>query len=273
MPEKNKALVGVVGESCEDLYLHADGSEPEGRPGGIAANFAVHAARAGAEVVLVSAVGDDDAGGRLLAVLAPQLDTSRVRRLPGASTTQRLRVEAGERVFCGHDPGVARDLRLAPEDERALAVCGAIACSDGLPDLLDRCLGLGPPVVCDFSRDTDGNEPGRPDAWLAPWVDRLAVAFVGGEVGFAGPLAGLSRRTPALVVLTAGAAGAFAFRRGETTFQPALPATVVDTNGCGDAFQGAFTARWAAGAPLAEALAAGAARAAAVASAYGAQSR
>lgn len=270
----NKALVGVVGESCEDLYLGTEASEPVRRPGGIAANFAVHAARAGAEVVLVSAVGDDEAGARLLAALAPQLDTSRVHRLPGPSTTQRLRVEAGgERVFCGYDPGVARALRLEPEDERTLAVCDAIACSDGLHDLLERCLGLGPPVVCDFSRDTDGNEPGRPDAWLAPFIDRLAVAFVGGEVGFAGPLAALSRRTPALVVLTAGAAGAFAFRRGETTFQPALPATVVDTNGCGDAFQGAFTALWAAGAPLADALAAGAARAAAVAAVYGAQSR
>jgi ribokinase len=268
--------VGVVGEICEDLYEGPHLAKPVGRPGGIAANFAVHAGRAGAQVVLVGAVGDDDAGARLLAALrdvGPAVDTSRVRRRPGPSTRQRLRVDGGERVFCGYDPGVARDLALEPEDERALAACDAIACSDGLLALLERCLGLGPPVVCDFSRDTDGNEPGHPEAWLAPWVDRLAVAFVGGETGFAGPLAALSRRTPALVVLTAGAAGAFAFRRGQTSFQPALPTTVVDTNGCGDAFQGAFTARWAAGATIAHALAAGAARAAAVAAGYGAQSR
>jgi sugar/nucleoside kinase (ribokinase family) len=72
-------------------------------------------------------------------------------------------------------------------------------------------------------------------------------------------------------VLTAGATGSFAFRHGETTFEPALPTTVVDTNGCGDAFQGALTARWAAGASIAEALAASAARAAVVASGLGAQ--
>lgn len=270
------ARIGVVGEICEDLYEGPAGSEPVRRPGGIAANFAVHAARTGAEVLLVGAVGEDPAGARLLASsrdLGPAVDTSRVRRRPGATTWQRLRVEGGERVFCGYDPGVARDLVLEPEDARALAACDAIACSDGLHELLARCLGLGPPVVCDFSRDTDGNEPGHPEAWLAPWVDRLAIAFVGGEAGFAGPLAALSRRTQALVVLTAGAAGAFAFRRGQASFQPALATTVVDTNGCGDAFQGAFTARWAAGASLEDALAAGAARAAAVAADYGAQSR
>ena len=265
-----ESTVAAVGEICEDVYL------PEGteRPGGIAANFAYHAAVSGARSLLMAAVGDDEASGRLLGALASSpVDGSRVRRLPGRSTTQRLRLEGGERVFCGYDPGVAASLRLDAEDERVLARCAAIACSDGLPELLARCVALGPRVVCDFSRDTDGNAPGRPAEWLAPWVDRLAVAFVGGEPSFVAPLVLLSRRTRCLVVLTAGAAGAFAFDAGRTIEQAAVPVTVLDTNGCGDAFQGAFTAAWVGGASVAQSLAAGARRAAAVASAYGAQPR
>ncbi len=60
--------------------------------------------------------------------------------------------------------------------------------------------------MCDFSQDTDQNAPGRPELWLEPWIDRLAAAFVGGTIQFREPLRELSRRTKALVVLTAGAA-------------------------------------------------------------------
>ena len=264
------ARIAAVGELCEDLYL------PEGvvRPGGIAANFAFHAGRTSGEVLLIAAVGDDDAGGRLLTSLADApFDASRVRRAAGRSTSQRLRIERGERVFCGYDAGGAASLALDDEDERVLAACDVIACSDGLPATLERCLALGPRVVCDFSRDTDGNVPGRPDQWLAPWVDRLAIAFVGGDTSTLAPLEILSRRTSTLVVLTAGADGAFALQGGRGVSRAAEPVTVVDTNGCGDAFQGAFTAAWADGASLEQALATAAVRAAVVAAAYGAQPR
>jgi len=264
------ARIAAVGEICEDLYL------PDGvaRPGGIAANFAFHAGRAGAESLLIAAVGDDEAGRRLQASLAhAPFDASRVRSSPGLSTSQRLRVERGERVFCGYDVGVAATLRLDGQDERVLAGCAVVACSDGLPEILERCLALGPRVVCDFSRDTDGNAPGRPDAWLASFVDRLAIAFVGGDKSYLAPLEELSRRTSTLIVLTAGADGAFALQSGQRIARTADPVKLVDTNGCGDAFQGAFTAVWADGASVERALAAGVARAAVVAGAYGAQPR
>jgi len=264
------ARLAAVGEICEDRYL------PEGvaRPGGIAANFAYHAGRAGADALLVAAVGGDEAGERLWASLADApFDASRVRRSAGRSTVQRLRVEGGERVFCGYEPGVAAGLQLDADDERALAGCAVVACSDGLPHLLERCLMLGPRVVADFSRDTDGNEAGRPDRWLERWIDRLAIAFVGGDRTFLPALQSLSGRTASLIVLTAGADGAFGLRSGQVLARRADPVTVVDTNGCGDAFAGAFTAVWADGADLSRCLEAGAQRAAAVAAAYGAQPR
>jgi sugar/nucleoside kinase (ribokinase family) len=46
-------------------------------------------------------------------------------------------------------------------------------------------------------------------------------------------------------VLTLGAAGSIAIRNGETIAEPALPLEkVIDTTGCGDAFQAGFTAEY-----------------------------
>ena len=47
------------------------------------------------------------------------------------------------------------------------------------------------------------------------------------------------------VVITRGPAGAMLFRHGHPPlFREALPVEVVDTTGAGDAFMGAFAARW-----------------------------
>ncbi|MBI2897929.1 MAG: hypothetical protein HYY06_30500 [Deltaproteobacteria bacterium] len=262
--------LAAVGEICEDLYLPAG----VGRPGGIASNFAFHAARAGAHALLFGALGDDEAGHRLAEALAVSpVDAAGVRRIAGRSTIQRLRVEAGERVFCGYEAGVAEAWSLGMEDREQLSSCEAIACSDGLRSLLEACLAIGPPVVCDFSRDTDGNDPQRPEQWLRPWLDRLAIAFVGGELSFEGRLEALGRTTDTLIVLTAGPHGALAWHRGHAWSCPSAAETVVDTNGCGDAFQAGFTVAWAQGADVEEALAAGASAAAFVAGAWGAQPR
>ncbi len=44
-----------------------------------------------------------------------------------------------------------------------------------------------------------------------------------------------------LIVVTLGAQGSYAYYNGESYYQPALSATkVIDTTGCGDAYQAAF---------------------------------
>ena len=98
----------------------------------------------------------------------------------------------------------------------------------------------------------------------------LHLAFVGGRSDDLDRLRPLARDR--LVVLTAGAAGAWALRGDEVVFQPTVATTIVDTTGCGDAFQGAFAATYFAGpGNLAAALLAGARAAAAVAAHVGAQ--
>jgi sugar/nucleoside kinase (ribokinase family) len=265
---KRVPTIAAVGEICEDVYL----PEQVRRAGGISANFAHHAARSGARALLFGAIGTDEAGDRLVSALgATAVDVQGVRRLAGASTTQKLTLDRGERVFCGYEPGVARHYRLGAEERERLATCDAIACSDGLPELLADCQTIGPPVFVDFSQDTAGNVPGRPAEWIRPWLPRLHVAFVGGTPAFREILAQLARGSDVLVVLTAAAHGAFAFRAGESYEQPSLVDELVDTNGCGDAFQAGFAAAWLAGASIPVALEAGARTAARVAGALGAQ--
>ena len=52
----------------------------------------------------------------------------------------------------------------------------------------------------------------------------------------------LSISSGKLIVVTLGAKGSYAFNKGESIFQPALKVDkVVDTTGCGDAYQAAFS--------------------------------
>lgn len=56
---------------------------------------------------------------------------------------------------------------------------------------------------------------------------------------------GLLAAGPAMVILTLGAQGAILFEKGQSPlYAPAPKVTAVDTTGAGDAFIGAFAARW-----------------------------
>jgi fructoselysine 6-kinase len=280
-----RVRIAAVGEVDEDLYLDellvSEGSPsgPDvGRLGGISVNFARAARWAGAEVTVYAALGDDARGARLRRWLEDAHLAARVRVLPGASASQRIRVEAsGERRFCGFDPGVLTAYRLEPHEIAELDDFDLVALpwSPEGAELFTQ-VATAPlqraRLVADFSQDS-ATDPDDPVGWLTPHLgagSRLAAAFVGGRREFVEPLRSLSRRTEATIVLTAGAQGAFALYRGEVLHQPTLARDLVDTTGCGDAFQGAFCARWCEGAPLADALQMGARCAALVAARRGA---
>jgi fructoselysine 6-kinase len=262
--------VAAVGEVAENVYL------PDERRtlGGISANFAASARAAGADVRLYAVVGDDDGATHVLSALeGVGLDTERVRRASGRTAAQRIRLaDDGERIFCGWDPGVTADYRLTDDELRELAsfdVVALVASPEG-ETCLSQGIGVaGPRKVADFSQDAALD--GEPDAdrWIRPFVDRLTVAFVGGRADHLPRLVGLSEATSTEIVLTAGAAGAWSVCQGRVVHQPAVARRVVDTTGCGDAFQAAFTVARMSGATAADALRAGAERAAVVASRIG----
>ena len=260
--------IAALGEVTEDCYLGADGGERR-LVGGISANFARSAAAAGAEVTLFAPVGDDAAGQRVLAGLTAGLTAAhRVRVLPGCTAEQKIRISAeGERQFCGFRSGVLPDYRLTADERRAVDADFDVVHVPIQPESRHLLEGITRPArVADFSVDSAaGDDPRR---WCEPYLENLAVAFVGGHARHLEALAAIETR--ALIVLTCGALGAYGILRGKVVHQAALPAHVVDTTGCGDAFAGAFTVAHFGGASLETALRRGAERAAWVAARLGA---
>jgi sugar/nucleoside kinase (ribokinase family) len=131
--------------------------------------------------------------------------------------------------------------------------------------LFDDARSLGLPVSTDL-HDWDGRSPYHVDfAYRSDIVFFSSAAL--GEEAFDAMHGIMNNGRARVVVATAGAGGAYALQRGDTTIHH-TPATdlglpVVDSNGAGDAFSSAFLHAWFGGAPLETCM-----RAAAIGGAY-----
>ena len=257
-----EVLVDLVCEHPVDSPSQADAFVP--RFGGDVANAAVTAARAGAEVALAGAAGDDAWGAWLRARLAQEgvaLDWFALLdgvRTPIAFVTVD---SAGEPTFGFYGDSAAAGARLAD----ALGACDALFfTSNSLLDERERMLAVtarrqalddGKPVVLDANL--------RPARWAAT---ETAVSVVRGCVPHvlllkcnrAEASALTERDDPAAaadaliamgavsVVVTLGPDGALLRGAGGSVDVPGVPASPVDTTGAGDAVSGTLLARLAA---------------------------
>ena len=230
--------------------------------GGKGANQAVAAARAGARVAMVGAVGADDLGDEALRELTAEgIDVSSVERLEGVAT------------------GVAAIVVDAAGENQIAVASGANAQLDGgaVAAALARLLTAAPGVVllghevpedavvagAHAARDAGWQivlnpAPARPppDALdgvlLTPNADEAReLAGVADEEGAAEALAA---RTGAAVLVTLGPDGALLLHDGVAERLPAPAVDVVDTTGAGDTVNGALAAELAAGRPLRDAV-------------------
>jgi ribokinase len=278
----------VVGSINVDLVVHTErlpgpgetvaGGRFERGGGGKGANQAVAAARAGAAVALVGAVGDDDLGAEALAELrAAAVDVAAVRRLARVATGVALIVVAGD-----GDNQIAvasgANHELAAADVRAPAAApGCVLASFELRDEPVLAAGrlardAGCPLIVNPA-------PARPLpeelCALRPIVvpNRSEAAQLSGAENPEEAAARLRARTGAPVAITLGERGALVADDDGTLLVPAPRVAVVDTTGAGDAFCGALAAALAGGAELRRAAAdavAAASRAVTVAGARGA---
>ena len=101
--------------------------------------------------------------------------------------------------------------------------------------------------------------------------DKLTIAFVSGDQSTVEQLRSLSRKSNCLIVVTLGSEGSIALNNGEPIHQSAtIVPDVVDSTGCGDAFQAAFTVSYCTDGNIKKALQCGADQAARVLQHYGA---
>jgi fructoselysine 6-kinase len=260
--------LACVGDVGVDNYMNLNLI----KPGGIAFNVAVNASACGLDVSVVSAIGNDPAGDALVSLI-PELgfDSRYIRRFEGVTARQDIFVEPdGERRFVGYDKGVLTLWRLDASDTAFLATHDAtfVPLSDGMEDVFSAVAGVPGPAlkVADFSVDYELADFDSDDNVLARHCHAFDVVFLGGRRRHLPMLARLAGIHPEkLFVLTLGAEGAIAFHRGARQTQPASTVDhVVDTTGCGDAFQGAFLAAYLRSRNVQTALAAAVSRAATV---------
>lgn len=286
--------VVVVGSINVDLTFHVErmpqpGETLAGRTfrvgqGGKGANQAVMAARLGAEVTLIGAVGDDVFGQHALKHLREQgVDSAHVQVRPGVTGTAGILVDDAAENAIVVVPGANGTLQVAD----IAAAKAMIAAADVLVAQMETpleatreafrlaraagvCTVLNPsPIV-----------PGIPE--LLPMCDVCVVnetelaaltalpIYTVEKVGL--QLNALQALGPSAVLLTLGAHGSVYQDRTRSERVPAFPVRAVDTTAAGDAYIGGLIVALAEGKPLPEAMRRGSAVAALTVMRPGAQS-
>lgn len=285
-------MITVFGSINVDLLLRVaahprpgetvSGAERARAPGGKGANQALAAARAGAAVRLVGAVGSDDlADFSLSALRTGGVDTDAVVRLEDVDTGLAVIVV---------DANGENTIVVAPGANRLVTAAAAapiaLASGDTLMLQLEVPFSEGRVVA-----ERAAAEGARVILSVAPFAplsadDVAAVAILvmnqheaadfARQVGIVQPtpeasVAALAKALGKTVVATLGADGAIAVDEERIIRVPALAVTPVDTTGAGDAFVGALAARLDAGIDLETAMVAASAAGSLATTKFGAQ--
>ena len=211
-------------------------------PGGKGANQAVAAARLGAEVTLIGALGDDAFGEQLREGLAREgIALDHVSRIDDCgSGTASITVAGGENEIIVVP---AANARVTPAQVEAagdaIARADAVLVQMEIPlESVEATLRLGHrlgvPVILNPA-------PAQklPTEWLklaryvTPNQHELAI-LLGADP--ADDFKVLMQRAPCPVVLTRGGEGAWYREQGEPLHQPGFKVDVVDSTGAGDTF-------------------------------------
>ena len=218
--------------------------------GGLAGTALVAAARLGARAAYCGVLGDDE----LSRFSIEELEREGVDCTPVVLQAQARPIHSvvivsqatGERTLLYSHAGVMQPQPQDISDEligacRVLfvdhTVLQAALCAT---DVAQR---FGIPVVADIESDQDPHLSA-----LLPRVDHLIVGIdfaqnMTGERSPAAMVRALSGKDRACCVVTVGKRGCwYAERGGDVRHFPAFDVQVVDTNGCGDVFHGAYAA-------------------------------
>jgi sugar/nucleoside kinase (ribokinase family) len=222
--------------------------------GGNGANTSFTLATLGVPVRLRGAVGKDEAGGRVLAMLASagvNLDSIDRRDAPTASTVV-LVAEGGSRSFL-HAPGVSREVFFEPGDFSGKPGHFHLANIFSLPHMrrtgpetLARAVRAGWSTSLDTGHDTK-NE------WmtvLGPCLEHIGILFaneaearrISGQVELRAAARVFLDRGVKTVVIKRGGDGCAVFDGPREVWASGFAVQAVDTTGAGDCFTGGFLA-------------------------------
>lgn len=210
-------------------------------PGGKGSNQAIAAARAGASVAFLGAVGDDGFAGQLRGALTDAgVDAGLLRTVTGPSGIAAITVDAAGENSIVVVPGAnaaVEDLTAAELDR--IAGADVLVCQLELPlptvtagaahaRRYGTTVFLNPSPVQPLPRELL-------DAVEVLVVNETEAAGLGPET---------LARVPHLVTTLGGRGARWRGPDGTRVHLPAPAVTVVDTTGAGDAFTGTLAARW-----------------------------
>lgn len=266
-----EARVCVLGSANMDLVVFVDRAPAMGEtvagerfvsiPGGKGANQAIAAARAGGNVSMIGAVGNDAFGTRLRSTLEQSgVDTDDLRTVEGPSGTAHIVVddEGGNAIVV--IPGANGTLdHLSPGDEGVIASAETLLLQLEIP--IAAVLAGAQAARRHDVRTILTPSPAQPlpDELFAA-VDLLVpneheATTLTGRTDPREAAVGLLDLVPAVVV-TLGAAGSlYVSRDTDPVTVPAPEVTAVDSTGAGDTFVGALAVALGEGRPMRDALA------------------
>jgi ribokinase len=236
-------------------------------PGGKGSNQAIQAARCGARVTMLAALGNDAAGDEAVAIWRREgIDTrfvARKARLATGSAAILVEADGENRIVVASGANAALSTRDVPADAALWRTVRVVLAQLETPvagtlAAFARARAAGAATILNTAPCT-ATLPDRVlracDIAIANRLEAAALTGVDPRDGAALARA-LAARVRVASVVTLGAGGAVLARRDGTLLRrPAAKTKIRDTTGAGDAFAGAFAARLAAGADLAEALA------------------
>lgn len=267
--ERPEPVIAVVGSLNIDLIAYAARVPGAGETvigdrfvmgfGGKGANQAVMAARLGARVSMVGALGDDIYAAMTLENLAAQdVDARHVARVAGSSGVAPIWVEPDgtNRIIVVPGANGAVDPAAAASAVRSMAGVRAVIGQLEIPQPVTAAafgaareagaitiLNPAPAAALDPAL-IDGADwliPNETEFAILAGVDRLDLSDDDALVAYA-------RRIRPRLAVTLGSRGAALVREDGTVARvAAVPVTPVDTTGAGDAFVGAFAYGLAAG--------------------------
>ena len=255
---KTRDILGLGCATVDELLFVDDYPAPDGKVlvnetqtqgGGLTATALVAGARLGATCAYGGMLGWDETSRQVAQILQSEnVDTSLVSwRAHAAAIRSTIIVDqsAHTRTIFFRRPGLVGAPPDAPsESEIAASRVLLIDHYGGAGNVraAEIARANGVPIVADFERD---NVPGW--AEFFPLVDHLILgrdfaAKLCGESSPADAARALWNSQRAIVIITAGADGAYAFDGHAVAAMPAYATQVVDTTGCGDVFHGVYAA-------------------------------
>jgi ribokinase len=268
--------IAVVGSLHYDILVMGDDRPRRGETligdswawkcGGKGGNQAIEAARHGAAVAFVGAVGKDGFGDALLAkLMSARVDTSGIRRLADIGSGMSVAIfdrtgDYGAVIVPGSNWRItAGDLRASP----SLSDCDILLLQNEVsPEINLAAASIaksgGATVILNAApvRDLPDDLAGLLDVLVVNEIEAEGLAGIGRVIGFERAEAAAEALLARVgrVVVTLGRLGLVAAERTLPPVRlPAHSVAVASTHGAGDALIGAMAARLADGATLTEA--------------------